>query len=278
MRLHFLLALALSSVCAHAQTPLPSGPLSDLPEPPANLQMPGADHRECGPTKWSALCAAGRWMLYSRLDLRVKAPTFTARYEIEQADNGELHVTYREQLADYKRGGEIVLFGIDGFAHRTRETIPDPGNAVDYALSVPIMMSQLAALLLDLGVIGPPTDVTEPRSITASSSTQYIRTAAPRQAMLYGAPWNMAGSVRNAGTDKVGFNLRLRFRPVDRNGNAIAGKTDAFTLDGVATFAPRRATLPDTMDLSGWKIMRAGHDAPLSKAATLKEARDSLPP
>ena len=101
------------------------------------------------------------------------------------------------------------------------------------------MMSQLAALLLDLGVIGPPADVTAPRTITASSRTQYIRTSAPRQAVLYGAPWNMTGTVRSAGADKVGFNLRLRFRPVDRNGNAIASKTDTITLEGVASFAPR---------------------------------------
>jgi hypothetical protein len=272
--------MASLGACAHAQTPPASAPLPDvpgLPQAPANLRMPGADHRECGPSKWSALCAAGRWTQFSTIDVRVKAPSFDARYEIEQAQNGEMHATYREQIGKDARSGEIVIFGMDGFAYRTREKFPSPGDAIDYMVSSPIMMAQLAAVLLDLGVIGPPSDVTSSRSISASSASQYIRTAAPRQALLYGAPWNMTGTVRSAGTGKVGFNLRLRFRPVDRNGNAMPEKTELITLEGTASFAPQRANLPDSMDLTGWKVMRAGNDTPLPDAAHLKAARQSLP-
>jgi len=241
--------------------------------------MPGADHRECGPTKWSALCAAGRWTFFSRIDLRVTAPQFRARYEIEHAANGEMNATYREEIGKKSRAGEVVLFGIDGLAYRTREKFGDPDDIIDYSLSSPIMMAQLSALLLDLGVLGPPSDVSAPQAITASSSTQYIRTSAPRQALLYGAPWNMSGTVRRTGPDKVGFNLRLRFHPVDRNGNAIASKTETVTLEGVATYAPRREALPDSMDLAGFKLIRVGGGgAPLPAAATLKAARDSLTP
>jgi hypothetical protein len=279
MRLRIFPIVASLAVCAHAQTPPPAAPLPDLsslPAPPVNPGLPGADHRECGPTKWSALCAEGRWTMFSHIDLRVSAPGFTARYDMEQALNGELHATYREQLGKDSRGGEIVIFGVDGFAYRSRDKFPDPGDAIDYALSSPIMLSQLAALLLDLGVIGPPSDVTAPRAINASSATQYIRTSAPRAALLYGAPWNMTGTVRAAGASKVGFNLRLRFHPVDRNGNAIAGKTDVVTLEGVATYTQPRPTLPDSMDLTGWSVMRAGNNTPLGAAASLKDAREKL--
>jgi hypothetical protein len=281
MRLRTFFFLATFAACASAQSPPPAAPLPDssaLPKAPGNFRMPGADHRECGPTKWSALCAAGRWTHFSHIDLRVTAPEFSGRYEIEQAENGEMHATYREQLGRDSRGGEVVVFGIDGFAYRTREKFPDPSNALDYAVSMPIMMSQLAALLLDLGVIGPPSEVSASRSIAASSRTQYIRTAAPRKALLYGAPWSMTGTARNAGADKVGFNLQLRFRPVDRYGNAIAGKSDVVTLEGTATFKTRAATLPDSMDLTGWKVMRAGEYTPLADAATLKEARQTVTP
>ena len=281
MRLRAFLTVASLAVCAHAQTPPPAAPLPDvggLPKAPANTRMPGADHRQCGPTKWSALCAEGRWTQFSHIELRVTIPGFNARYEIEQAGNGEMHATYREQIGKDTRGGEIVIFGIDGFAYRSRDDYPNPGDVIDYALSSPLMMSQLAALLLDLGVIGPPSDVTAPRNISASSSKQYIRTAAPRMALLYGAPWNMTGTVRAAGADKVGFNLRLRFHPVDRNGNAVASKTDVITLEGTATFAAQRASLPDSMDLTGWKVMRAGDNTPRGEAASLKDARDKLGP
>ena len=45
-------------------------------------------------------------------------------------------------------------------------------------------------------------------------------------------------------------------------------------LTGHATFADRRGAMPDTLDLVGWKIVRAG--VPLPAAATLGEARASV--
>jgi len=171
-----------------------------------------------------------------------------------------------------------VIFGIDGYAYRTREKFADSADALDYTISTPIMMSQLATLLLDLGFIGPPAEVPAQQSIAAENATQYIRTAAPRTVVLYGAPWNMTGSVRRAGPGKVGFNLRLRFHPVDRHGNAIGDKMETVTLEGTVSFAPKRATLPDSMDLTGWKVMRAGGDTALADAPTLREARQAVPP
>src|SRR5678815_2543408 len=110
--------LAVLGACAHAQTPSSPATLPDafqLPSTPGSA-LPGVDRRECGPTEWSALCAAGRWALYSRIDLRVTAPRFTAQYEMERAENGEIQATYRERNGSRARGGEIVLFGVDGFA------------------------------------------------------------------------------------------------------------------------------------------------------------------
>lgn len=280
VRLAALIVALLCAAGAGAQTPPPAAPLPDassLPDMPGNLRMPGADHRECGPSKWSALCPAGRWTHFSRIDLDVTAPgSFNARYEIEQAANGEMHVTYREQAGKESRGGEAVLFGAEGLAYRTRETFAEAGNIIDYMLSTPILMSRLSALLLDLGFLGPPSDVNAPQAIKASSETQYLRTDAPRKAILYGAPWSMSGTVRRAGPDKVGFSLRLQYRPVDRNGNAIPGKTETVKLDGTAYYGAPRPALPDSMDLTGWKILRVGDAAPQPAAPTLVEARRAL--
>jgi len=280
MRRSTFLFLAALAAHAHAQSPPPSAPLPDasaLPQAPAT-RLPGPDHRECGPTKWSALCAAGRWLSFSRIDLRVTAPGFTARYDLEQAENGEMHATYREEAGKEAHAGEVVVFGLDGLAYRSRDTFPDTSAIIDYTLSTPILMSQLSALLLDLGVLGPPSEVGASRGVAASSQTQYIRTSAPRRALLYGAPWNMTGNVRSGGPDKVTFSLKLRFRPVDKYGNAVPNKSDTLTLDGTASFAPRRATLPDTMDLTGWRVMRVGEDNERPRVATLDEARRALSP
>jgi len=274
-----LIAASLAVSLSFAQTPPPAAALPNpnaLPAMPPITGLPGPDPRLCGPTKFSALCAAGRWAQFSRMDIKVSAGGYAADYSIEQADSGEVHATYRERVAGHERGGEIILIGSEGFAYRSRENFPDPGSIIDYAMSNPIMMSQLAALLLDLGVLGPPAEVAAPQPIKATNATQYLRTAAPRAAVLYGAPWTMSGTVRRAGPDAIGFTLRLRYAPVDRYGIAVKGKTDTVTLEGTASYAPRRTTFPDSFDLVGWKIMKL--DTPFADVATLGAAREALGP
>jgi hypothetical protein len=261
------LLLLLCCACASAQTGLPAPPRGGLP---------GADPRECGDSRYSALCPAGRWAQFSGMTLKVVGPRFAADYTIEQAANGEMHATYRERVAGRDRGGEIILVGAEGFAYRSREAFPDPGSILDYMASNPLMMSSLVALLLDLGVLGPPSEVSAAQSIKAASATQYLRTPAPRTAILYGAPWSMSGTVRRAGDDEVAFALRLRYAPVDRNGNAVKGKSETLTLDGKVSYAPRREAFPDSFDLVGWKLMKM--DAPQRKVDTLGEAREVIGP
>jgi len=280
MRL-LLLASLFAAASALAQTVPPrSAPLPNpdaLPAMPSDTRLPGPDPRQCGPTKHNALCAEGRWTQFSRLELRVSAPRFSAHYNMEQTASGETHTTYRERVGDLDRAGEIVIFTPEAFAYRSRDKFPDPTAIIDYAVSSPIMMAELASLLLDLGVLGPPSDVTAPRAVSARNQTQYIRTAAPRLAAVYGPPWSMTGTVRpGAKPQDVAFSLRLRYRPVDARGAPQSGKTDTVTLEGTASYAPKRDRLPDTLDLVGWKVMKA--DALQGPAATLAEARSLVGP
>jgi len=273
------LLLCLVSLCAVAQTPPPAAPLPSpdaLPGAAPLPGLPGADPRQCGPTKYSALCPAGRWAQFSSMTMKVGAPRFAADYTIEQAANGELHATYRERVGDHQRGGEIILIGADGFAYRSREAFPDPGSIIDYMTSNPLMMSSLVALLLDLGVLGPPSDVSAPQAIKAASTTQYLRTPAPRTAILYGAPWSMTGSVRRAEPDTIAFSLRLRYTPVDSNGNAIKGRKETLTVEGKVSYAARREAFPESFDLVGWKLMKL--ETPQRAVATLGEAREVVGP
>ena len=260
-------ALAVLAGCAWSQT-------SALPAAPANPSLPGVDSRQCGTTKWSALCAAGRWAQFAALDLTVKTAGFTGTYQVEIAANGEMHVTYREDAHGTRRSGEGVLFGIDGIAYRTRDALPPADAVIDYVFSSPLMMGKLVAVLLDQGVLEAPAEVTAPRSIRAGSTTQFIRADAPRLATLYGPPWSMTGTVKPAGDGRVAFALALRYRPVDAKGVPVAGKTDTLQLDGTVSFAPPRPQLPDTMDVVGWKVMK--RDAPVAGVATLAEARAAV--
>ncbi|MFO1323894.1 MAG: hypothetical protein U1F15_07495 [Burkholderiales bacterium] len=276
--LGFLFAALLSGAAVAQTSPPPAATLPDLDALPraGDTRLPGIDARHCGTTRYSALCAAGRWAQFSSIDVRLTAPSgFTGDYTLEQAADGDVHATYRE-TGGAKRGGEVVLIGAEGIAYRTRDALPDPDSVIDYMLSNPLMQSKLVAVLLDLGVLGPPSDVTRPQAITASSTTQYLRAEAPRMALLFAPPWTMRGTVRPAGDGKIAFALKLRYRPVDRNGMPVAGKTDGIELTGTVSYAPRRATLPDSLDLTGWKLMR--RDTPLRGVETLGAARESLGP
>jgi hypothetical protein len=214
--------------------------------------------------------------MFSRLELHAKAPGFNADYSFEQAANGDVHATYNEDFGATRRGGEIVLFGVDGVAYRSREAFPDSDSIIDYMLSSPIMMSKLTTLLLDLGVLDSPAEVTKPRTITAGSATQYIRTEAPRIAALYGPPWKMTGTVRPTAEGPLAFTLRLDYRPVDTRGQLIKGRRDTVELDGTVAYTDKRPSLPDSLDLIGWKIMK--RNRPLASASTLGEARALIGP
>ena len=257
-------------------------PVADLPAAaalpaPGNTGLPGIDPRQCGPTPHSALCAKGRWTLFSSIDMRVTAPGFSATYTMTIAQNNEVHATYRETSRGKTRAGEVVLVGLDGVAFRTREQFPDGAPVLDIMISTPLMTAQLAALLLDLGVIGPPSDVTAPRPISAASATQFIRTAAPSAAMLYGPPWRMSGTAKPGATKSdVAFALKLAYRPVDSKGKLVGGRTDTIAIEGSVDFSPRRATLPDGFDLTGFTLLR--DETKIAAQRTVGEARKAIGP
>lgn len=272
-----------SSRAAPAPSPRPGPPAAaTLPRPsilpaPGDTTLPGIDPRQCGSTPHSALCARGRWTLFSTIDVKLSAPDFRASYALDVAQNDEVHATYRETARGKTRSGEILLIGLDGVAFRTQEQFPAGAPVLDIMISMPIMAAQLAALLLDEGVIGPPADVTAPRAVKAASDTRYIRTAAPNAVILYGPPWRMTGSVRPGATrDDVAFALKLAYRPVDSKGTPVAGRTDTLTLEGRASFAPRPASLPDSFELAEFTVLR--DDQPLGAQRTVGDARRALGP
>ncbi len=242
---------------------------------PGNTGLPGIDPRQCGSSPHSALCAKGRWLLFSNIDMRVTAPGFAGAYAMAIAQNNEVHATYRETVRGKTREGEIVLVGQDGVAFRSGESFPDGAPVLDIMISTPIMSAQLVALLLDMGVIGPPSDVTAPRPIRAESATQFIRTSAPNAAMLYGPPWRMTGTAKpGTAQNTVAFALKLAYRPVDGKGKLVAGRTDTISIEGSADFSPRPATLPDAFELTGFTLLR--DETRIAAQRTVGDARRAI--
>ncbi|MBK9114366.1 MAG: hypothetical protein IPM22_01665 [Betaproteobacteria bacterium] len=267
-----LATFATGQIGGPAATVLPG--LAAVPKPPADLRLPGPDPRDCGTTRYAALCAKGRWSQFARMEVTLKAGAFSGTYTMERPDNGEILTTYDERTPRGRRGGEVLLLSDDAFAYRTREQLPTDDDILDYMLSAPNMAMQLVAVLLDEGVLGGPADVTGRVAIAAGSDTQYIRTESPTTAALYGPPWRVTGTIHPDDGGRLSFALRFTFRPVHRDGRLAQGRTQTIELAGHVSFAGRRPAMPDSLDLVGWKIVRGG--APLPAASTLAQARSSV--
>ncbi len=245
-----------------------------LPPMAEDTRLPGPNPRMCGLTRWSALCAEGRWANFANMKVELKAPRFNGVYTMEQPENGDVHTTYREQAGRQRRGGEIVFVNEDAFAFRTREKFAEPESILDEMMSAPIMVTQLAALLLDQGALVGPDEITGPLTFSARNATQFLRAEAPGAASLFGPPWEVTGSVAPAADGALAFRVHLSFRPVDRKGRIHAGKRDTIELSGTVAYGEKRKAMSDTFDLVGWKLMIRFQDA--GEVKTMGEARQAV--
>jgi len=248
--------------------------VSTLPAMPLDNRLPGPDPRQCGASKYSALCAEGRWSNFARMRVEMKAPDFVGSYSMEQPDNRDVHTTYSETHGTTRRGGEVVFVNDDTFAYRSRDKFVSTDTILDEMMSSPILVTQLAALLLDHGALVGPAEITKPLNISARSATQFLRTEAPGMAALFGPPWEMAGSVRPGENGDLAFRLRLTHRPVDGRGRVQPGKRDVVDLVGTVNYSNRRSAMPATFDLVGWKLVSRGN--PIESVATMEDARQAV--
>lgn len=274
----FVLATAASALAqglppsSAASTGLPGA--STLPALPRDNRLPGPDPRQCGPTRYSALCAEGRWSDFARMRVEMRAPDFVGAYNMEQPGNRDVHTTYSETHGKSRRGGEVVFVNDDTFAYRSRDTFASADTMLDEMMSAPILVTQLAALLLDQGALIGPEEITKPLAITARNATQFLRTEAPGMAALFGPPWEMTGSVRPGDNGDLVFRLRLSHRPVDERGRLQGGRRDVVELAGTVSYGNRRGAMPDTFDLVGWKLMHRGKQ--IDPVSTMQEARRAV--
>jgi hypothetical protein len=244
---------------------------SPLPAPPANLQLPGIDPRQCGTSKHAALCAEGRWARFAHMNVAVRVGAFDGTYTIEHTGSGETHATSLERMEGKTQAGEAVIVSEDAFAFRSRRPSASPDDMLDQIMTSPIVFSELAAILLEATLPEGPGGIGRTQTIKGGNDTQFVLTQAPGGAVLYGPPWSVAGTARRGDANAVVFELEFRYRPVDEAGRVARSGTETARLTGTARYAPLRDRLPDTFDLVGWKVVRAG--SVLGDAKTLAEAR-----
>ena len=270
---------AAGTASAQIATPTPAAPFgfpgaASLPTAPSDTRLPGPDPRQCGSTRWSALCAEGRWSKFARMQVEMKAPGFVGTYMMDHPENNDVHTTYIETAGTRRRSGEIVFVNEDAFAYRSRDRFESPASMLDEMMTSPILVTQLAALLLDQGALVGPDDITKRLDFTAHNATQFLRTEAPGAAALFGPPWEMTGSVRPGDDGTLAFRMRLSHRPVDSRGRVRAGKRDIVEINGTVSYRDRRKAMSPTFDLVGWNLVHLGNK--MDEVKTLDEARQAV--
>ncbi len=247
---------------------------SRLPEA-KDTRLPGTDPRQCGTSIRAALCSYGRWANFSTIEVTLKAPEFEGAYTMERPINGEAHSTYREQWSQGRRGGEIIFVSDDSFAYRSREPFPDSDTILDEMMAAPSMVAQLTAVLLDQAARVGPAEVTDKAmTLSAKNDTQFVRTETPTTASLYGPPWQVTGTMRASAPKMMKFSLRFTFRPVDPDGRVSPTRSETLELSGTANYTDRRPKMPDSFDLVGWKLVKAG--TTMQAVQSLAEARQAV--
>jgi hypothetical protein len=224
--------------------------------------QPAQDVRACGPAPEGARCADGPWSQFARMDLTLKATGFDADYAVRFPAGRDVYAKYDERSGTRRRQGEIIVVSDQAIAYRTDDE-RDPQREVDtQMLAGPLMMSQLASVLLQTGVPGGYKALSQPRQFAAKEAGRFILTSVPGAAALYGPPWSVTGTASRSSPMKITFSMRFTFTPVDPTGAVVSGKTETIALTGTALFPAKREALPDSFSIDGWKLERGGTELP----------------
>ena len=176
---------------------------------------------------------------------------------MEIAQNSEVRATYRESAGGRTRSGEILLVGTESVAYRTQEKFPDDVSIIDTMISPPDPHGAAR------GAPARPGRDRAAGGCDRGSRDQGLehhpihpRLGAERRVAL--RPAMADDGYRAPGCHEERRRLRdeARLPPVDAKGAVVAGRTETSSIDGSMSFAPRRETLPDSFDLSGFSLLR----------------------
>jgi hypothetical protein len=239
-----------------------------------HAQAPAPPPTQCGPPPAGALCVQGPWFDFGRVDVTTTTGAIVGRFTLQYPAGEEILARFDVAAPDGTRAAEVlVLSGADTVAARVP---PEYQGDPVQLLNAPVLTAQLVASLLQLALPEGPTSVTAKREVRLAESRRYLVTATPASRAAYGAPWSVAGSVRPGARGEFTYTLTLRYRRVGPGGVADARESPPLKLEGTISFAARRARLPDTFDLAGWRIVRNG--ATLDEQPTLGALRRAVQP
>lgn len=224
--------------------------------------------KECGEPPFGAMCPPRAWMAFARMDVTMKLGSYRSDYVILLSDSHDIYASYYEQTADAKVRGEALLLAEQVLA--TKADVVD-GIRDLRAVDIPLSVAQLATVLLGAAIPDGPAAITSPRTIKAADRDRYVLAPTSTGGSLYAPPWQMTGKARRTSTTAIAFDIKFTFRQVDAKGELQKGRPITLELAGTADYPAKRADIPDSFNLSGWKFTTPGAES--VTAANLGEAR-----
>ncbi len=238
----------------------------------AQAQAPAVPPAACGPPPDGAICAMGAWFDFARLDATTTTGAIVGRFVLQLPAGQEIYAKFHIVAPDGTRGAELVVIGT---AETVAANVPPQfeGDPVSL-LGPPMLTGQLVAGLLQVAVPEGPAALKGSRSVRLTEPRRYVVTATPASRAVYGAPWSLSGTVRAVGKGEIAFDVTLRYRRVGRSGVADVNDAAPLKLEGRLSYPAQRSRLPDSLDLDGWRIVRAG--SVRDGVATLGELRRAV--
>lgn len=218
MKLAFFAALAFTALGAHAQSPSP----------------------------------ATLWYNAGHVELSVINPAeeFTAAWQFDRADNGDIRIIKKEQRGTNKIDGTLLSI-CDDHALLVKDIVPARRQAMQ-ELDEPVLHLQLALRLLARAVPQGPAAVGAETAIGINEAKTPLRVRKGNTVRRdFPAPWQAHGEVGLAAPDSIRFDLAFSHAAVNP-----AGRRDELKLSGVWRQKSGAFAFDNAFAIADWQVYR----------------------
>jgi hypothetical protein len=221
--------------------------LATLAAPDAVLAA--AFSAECGPAPKGAMCLDGPWFAFSTLKVEVLQGPVTSRYDVTLGAGRDILARTEQSTPQYSGRADVMLVDGGTIVYRNAKSLPGEGQEL---LNDPLLAAQEVASLLQVALPKGPKSVTKPMTVRGGGA-RILTAQTPAMSSYFGPPWTVEGTITPGKGGDLDFDLTLRFRIAQPDGNVTA-RDYQHRYRGRIGFPAKRTRIPDTMDLEGWTL------------------------
>lgn len=222
----------------------------------------------------NASSPAALWGSAGHVALNVSgAPAgFSAAWQFDRADNGDIRIIKEEQRGATKVNGTLISV-CDDHALLFKDIVPVRRQALR-ELNEPILHLQMLLRLLARALPQGPLAIGAEHSINLSEQTNPIRVRKGYSARRdYGVPWRVRGVVSRGAADEVRFELAFTYADSD-----AGNKPAEMKLAGVWQQRARLQRQDNSLTISDWKVYRVNTFATMVAGKTELDAEAATEP